>query len=102
MKLKALHEPSGPPLGFGVRQSSGALDGFVDAKAAEDCRTPRRCRAYGSTSAVHGLNARPKLELKALHEPSGPPPGFGVRQSSGALDGFVDAKAAEDCRTPKR
>src|SRR3974390_1963208 len=31
------------------------------------------------------------------------PPGFGVRQSSGAFEGTCAVlKAAEDCRTPKR
>src|SRR5262249_35759935 len=65
---------------------------------------------------LHGMDLRravpdgqvliPKMRLKVnripFDEPSGPPPSFGLRQSSSALDGFVDAKAAEDCRTPKR
>ena len=33
------------PPGFGVRQSPAAFDRFMTCKAAEDCRTPRRCRA---------------------------------------------------------
>ena len=34
------------PLGFGVRQSTGAfLERATDLKAAEGCRSPRRWRA---------------------------------------------------------
>jgi len=34
------------PPGFGVRQSSGAFTTVaIQWKAAEDCRSPRRCRA---------------------------------------------------------
>jgi hypothetical protein len=51
---------------------------------------------------VQDANARPESEVEATHEPSAPPPGFGLRQSSGAFGKHHDAKAAEDCRSPKR
>jgi hypothetical protein len=39
------HEPSALPPSFGLRQPSGAFGVAPGAKAAEDCRTPRRYRA---------------------------------------------------------
>src|SRR5437867_2892300 len=44
-----------------------------------------------------------KKRKRALHEPSEAPPGFGVRQSSGALAlESSQPKAPEDWRTPGR
>jgi len=41
-------------------------------KAAEDCRTPRRWRAGGSSFPVHGTDARPMLEVEASHKIAAP------------------------------
>jgi hypothetical protein len=45
----SLHEPSELPLGFGLRQPSGALDRHSVTKAVEGHRSPRRCRARASS-----------------------------------------------------
>ena len=47
------------------------------------------------------MHAQKRME--ALHEPSEAPPGFGVRQSSGALAmEAIQPKAPEDWRSPRR
>src|SRR6266542_1443746 len=55
--------------------------GFGGAKAAVDCRSPRRYRDGAPTSVVHGPNACRKTKRGVVHGP----PGFGLRQSSGAF-----------------
>jgi hypothetical protein len=56
--MKSLREPFMGPPGFGLRQSSGALDYRGPTQAAEDGRTPRRCRVNASPSVVRGHHAR--------------------------------------------
>src|SRR6266496_2833467 len=57
-----LHEPPGTPQGLGLRQSSAAIEGVGCPTAAEDCRTPRRCRDHRSanrfTVPMHGRRER--------------------------------------------
>jgi len=63
-----LHEPSGVPPGFGVRQSSGALAMEASQpKAPEDWRSPRRYRAIRRFMVP--MHAKKRKE--ALHEPNG-------------------------------
>src|SRR6266542_1656057 len=53
----SFREPAKAPPGFGLRQSSGAFrSGLVGAKAAEDCRSPRRYRGGAPTSPIHAPN----------------------------------------------
>src|SRR6266498_1361343 len=73
-----------------------------DAKAAEDCRTPRRYRGGAPASVVQGPNACGKNERglsmnrpKAARFWTAP-----VLWRFSIWSG--DAKAAEDCRTPRR
>ena len=78
----------GSPSAFAARHSAAParrrLPLSERSKAAEDRRTPRRCRAVFRAYPVHGPDLHPILEVFPLHEPSGAA-GFGVRQSSAAL-----------------
>ena len=65
---------AGTPLGFGVRQSSGAMAAATDPeKAAEDCRTPRRSRADRdaplSSCALFGSHAMGRARFRELAGP---------------------------------
>src|SRR6266496_3433383 len=68
-------------------------------KAPEDWRSPRRCRAIRRFMVPMHAEKR----NGALHEPSEAQPGFGVRESSGALAMEASPpKAPEDWRSPRR
>ena len=62
------HEPFGLPPGFGLRQSSGAFGSRRSRKAAEVCRTPRRCRA-GVSPIRFKAPMRDSRIMEASHEP---------------------------------
>src|SRR5512135_1106499 len=83
-RLNALppREPLTVPLGFGVRRPSGALSA---TKAAEGCRTPRRCRAF----RVQGFGAR---ITSAESLPVGEGRGEGEVDVN-SFDGFAKARA---------
>src|SRR5882762_6135064 len=63
------HEPPESPPGFGLRQCSAAFAAaFVLWKAAEHCRSPRRCRAEGSPAWFMAPTHVNILEVFAAHE----------------------------------
>jgi hypothetical protein len=104
---------------LGVRQSPGAFGGAPVAKAAEDCRSPRRfARTHptaifwsafrlgvlGTLGGIFGSNAMPHAAPQAMKTERAVVSAqrLGVRQSAGAFGGAPVAKAAEDCRSPRR
>ena len=64
---------------------------FVPALKRSSTRT--RDEGRGRTRLVHGTDARPMLEVEALHEPSNLPAGFGVRRQSPQSHRFGSSNA---------
>src|SRR6266540_3767196 len=85
-RKEAFHEPTKVPPGFGLRQPSGALRSGLGAQ--------KRQRTAAAQDAIAAANPSPRsmVPMRAkngvgggpFHEPSEVPPGFGLRQSSGA------------------
>src|SRR6266545_718255 len=81
---RALHEPAEAPPGFGLRQSSGAFRSGLAAR--------KRQGTAALQDAIATAHPPPRFMVmpaakrnRALHEPAEAPPGFGLRQPSGAF-----------------
>src|SRR5882672_7190954 len=100
-RMRAFHELSEAPPGFGVRQSSGALAMEASRpKAPEDWRSPRRYRAIRRFKVpMHGIKV-----VGAFHEPARPS-NRSLPWESGAEDARTpnaDASSADSAASAKR
>jgi len=65
-------KPTKGPPGFGLRQSPGAFRSGGDARAAEDCRSPRRYRDRRTFLQRFMVPMHAEKRKRAPHEPARP------------------------------